>query len=551
MDMPIVLSKMLMKKMVRFSSFILVTWLGIFFYYPEPAARALVTDFSELYSQRVIVHGGRFYITVGYRIDDNLLDLVCSGKIIIYTNSGKKILDCGVSKIIHAYLKSSKKGRYSYYPLIAKTGPGNSPDELSITIKKLKREGLAVKIYQTGTVFGTAGNIVDTTRRYILLNGPGKRSWAVQKERWLMQKGFKKRGVLKLLTQLPEAEVVIDSGDIKIEKRNFVEIKSVGSLKIKNVLFGKNYEWEKRQDVPVNGHLVITVDADGGIEASEIMELETFLKGILPSEIFSSAPMEALKAQAVAARTEILYKLGTRHLNDPFLVCTHQHCQVYKGRHYTKTDLAVDKTKGLILVKGKRPVNAVFSAICGGHTENNENVWFQNPDSTLRGVSDLVDRKFDISEFTPRSWVEKSPKAFCSLYNSKKSRYRWKRVLDRKKLKEIAIRLSIGSIIKLIVKNRGVSFRIKRLVVVGTEGRRVIDGELRIRRLFGNLPSSAFVFDETLKRGRIVKLTIKGAGWGHGVGLCQYGAIGMAMMGYSYDRILHHYYKGVKIVRLY
>ena len=295
------------------------------------------------------------------------------------------------------------------------------------------------------------------------------------------------------------------------------------------------------------------VGEDGKLALVEALPLEELLRGLVPSEIYASSPPAALEAQAVTARGEVLAKIGARHLTDPYLLCAEQHCQVYAGLggERPSTDAAVRATRGEALFSKDGLVDSVYSAICGGHTENNEVVWGGPPDPSLRGVSDLLEGDADpgpgSTEASLRRWLSADPPAYCHLPGQAGSpKYRWSRRFESAEIDALAAPLGVGRVRRLVPLDRGVSGRAAALRVEGERGVAEVRGELVIRKLFRNLPSSAFVVDP-----EPAGFVFRGAGWGHGVGMCQTGAIGRALRGESYRDILRHYFNGADPSKIY
>jgi len=278
----------------------------------------------------------------------------------------------------------------------------------------------------------------------------------------------------------------------------------------------------------------------------------------VPSEMPASSPLEALKAQAVTARSNVLAQLGTRHLTDPFMLCSDVHCQAYRGdgARTPRTDQAVRETRGEALFgrRDRTVVNAVYSANCGGHGEDNDKVWGNTPSPSLRGHPDLpkVDaRRWErlltdegkLREFLSPGHGES---AYCRRGTGKRDLYRWERRLTRADLEAAGASLGVGHVRALQVTARGVSGRARSLLVTGDRASAEVNGELRIRTLLHNLPSAMFVLDRDGDTW-----IFHGGGWGHGVGMCQWGAVGRAEAGQSYREILGAYFSGAEVGALY
>nr|MBA2544597.1 SpoIID/LytB domain-containing protein [Deltaproteobacteria bacterium] len=238
---------------------------------------------------------------------------------------------------------------------------------------------------------------------------------------------------------------------------------------------------------------------------------------------------------------------------DPFLLCSTQQCQVYAGagKEDPRTTKAVEATRGVVLLRdGGGLVDIRYSASCGGHSEDNDAIWGGNPDLSLRGRMD--DPKASMTKITEANLDAfldvKEGDAWCSKGKLGKGRFRW---VEKMTTGDLTTRLAadlpeIGRVKNLTAKQRGVSGRIGVLTVTGDKGSVDVTGDLRIRRMLGGLKSTLF---EITKDGDT--FTFRGAGFGHGVGMCQMGAIGMANAGKSHKQILAHYYRGTHLHKLY
>jgi SpoIID/LytB domain protein len=318
------------------------------------------------------------------------------------------------------------------------------------------------------------------------------------------------------------------------------------------------YDFHSFEDRSYRGSLLLTLDRMGKLAVINRVALEDLLSGLVPSEIFARAHPEALKAQAVTARGEVLAKIGLKHLADPYLLCSEQHCAVYKGKtgEVASTNEAVLRTRGEALFsQDGRLVDSVYSAVCGGHTENNENVWGGPPDPSLRGQPDLIEGKGEAgpSPENLAAFLSTPEPSACRLSTfSQPSRYRWERHFQSADLDTRTSALGVGHVQAITVTERGVSGRAKALTLSGEEGATEVRGELEIRKLFGMLNSSMFLVEPQRKAdGTITEWVFRGGGWGHGVGMCQTGAAGRAEAGQSYRTILRHYFNGAEVSPIY
>lgn len=370
-----------------------------------------------------------------------------------------------------------------------------------------------------------------------------------------------------------------------------------GTFWLKGVTIGVNFHWERKEDQRFGNTLKIIVE-DGKLTAVNLIGVEDYLTSVISSEMSATASLELLKAHAVISRSWLLaqieknkeitanktiYSTCTQteeefirwydredHVN--FDVCADDHCQRYQGLTRASTPKvreAVAATWGELLVSDGKICDARFSKCCGGVMEEFQNCWEPVKYSYLRAYRDSCEPQ-DVPDLTAeenaRKWIMGAPDAFCNTTDKKilnqvlnnydqetVNFYRWKQEYGQDELRELIRSRSgvdYGGIKALIPVERGPSARLIRLKIVGTRKSRVIGKELEIRRTLStsHLYSSAFVVDtegECLASdGSEVpeKFILSGAGWGHGVGLCQIGAAVMGEQGYPYQEILLHYY---------
>ncbi|HHS13071.1 MAG TPA: SpoIID/LytB domain-containing protein [bacterium] len=379
---------------------------------------------------------------------------------------------------------------------------------------------------------------------------------------FIIQEGENHSAEKLVMTHLSSGRTITSKGPMTVSGTNVI---------IDNLDVGKGFHWQGRETRVFPEKIIFTRDSRGMLAVINRLPIETYLKGVLPSEMPHGFPMEALKAQAIAARSEALFKTGRAHSNEPFDICADVHCQVYSGlsRNHEKTDKAVLLTRGLVLFYDGSICDAVYSAMCGGHTENNEAVWGGKPQPYLRGVPDGPSRLRHYGslahERNIRRWIDSEVSAFCNSprYGSlpaleyTKKYHRWEVQYDQKQLQTLIARQTgqfLGDIQRLKVLKRGVSGRILSLRIEGSRSSLVLNKELSIRKALSSntLWSSCFYVTEKNIRGGIPQLFIlKGAGFGHGVGMCQTGAAIMALNGKSFSAILTHYYHGTRIRRMY
>jgi SpoIID/LytB domain protein len=440
-------------------------------------------------------------------------------------------------------------------PFADKAGLAAAQDEWA-------ERGLSLKPHVLGGVFGIAGKVIDN-RRYVLVvdqaPAPPESLAAQQAEiltkyqvRTSLLEDVKKKGTITL-------ELVDGSGAVAatVDDALTAEAPDGAPIEVKRVEYGVGYDFHNFEDRAYRGSVLFTADRHGKIAVINQVDLEDLLKGLVPSEIFAKAHLEALKAQAVTARGEVLAKIGLKHLVDPYLLCTEQHCAVYRGvsGEAASTNAAVEATRGEASFDANdRLVDSVYSAVCGGHTEDNDVVWGGVPNASLRGRPDIMPGKpVPASPKNLRAFLTTEAQHACRVSSfAQPSKYRWEKKLSAKDVDEKLAAFKVGRVMAMNVTERGVSGRARLLQVSGTEGATTIRGELVIRRTFGNLNSAMFeVRAERDAKGQPTAWIFTGGGWGHGVGMCQTGAIGRAEAGQTYRQILEHYYNGAQVARIY
>jgi stage II sporulation protein D len=433
-----------------------------------------------------------------------------------------------------------------------------------------EQRGYGVRSHVIGTVYGVAGHVLDNRRVLLLLDLPdpvpvdpvARRAAAEDQRREIAQRFGEKTELFEVLHQRPHGVLALsDEGGAPLGKSHdlvVIDAQGDGEIAVHRVEYGVGYAFHGFADRLYRGRIYVAVDRLGKLAVIEALPLEELLRGLVPSEMFASAPREALRAQAVTARGEVLAKIGARHLGDPYLLCAEQHCQVYAGlaAQRSSTDAAVAATHGEALFSQAGVlVDSVYSAVCGGHTENNEVVWGGPPNPALRGVSDLAAGEGPLpslrSEAALRAYVDQNLEGYCRLSGAAAGKFRWTRRFSSEELDRLVAPLSVGHVLELMPRDRGVSGRTATLKIVGTSGSAEVHGELNIRRLLHNLNSSAFVVDRVAPEGGPRIFVLRGAGWGHGVGMCQTGAVGRAQRGKGYREILGHYFNGAEIAKIY
>jgi stage II sporulation protein D len=361
--------------------------------------------------------------------------------------------------------------------------------------------------------------------------------------------------VAEVLDARPEGQVLLkerESG-ITIEARNAIWFEPQdGLITVHDVEYARGFPWHGRQTRTYGGSFYVAVDKTGQLAIANVLPAETMLRGLVPAEIYPDAPDAALQAQAISARNELYSKIGHRHLADPYLICSEQDCQVYKGKGAEKkrTNRAVKQTRGeVIFDENGKLADIRYSSTCGGHTEDGNEAWAGVNSPNLRGRYDTAEgARSPVTEADVESFLTDPPTTYCGRSSRSRSTFRWTKTIPGKELDGLVKKQHrIGQVEEIEVLHRGVSGRANKLRIKGSKGEIVVNGELTIRRLFGGLKSSLFV----IKKNASSAWEFKGGGFGHGVGMCQIGAMEMARDGKDSTTILEFYYKGISVKRIY
>lgn len=401
----------------------------------------------------------------------------------------------------------------------------------------------------------------------------------------------------------------VTAGSILLTHENIGEITHSRCIKLRgtagsrfqlfHVTIGHRFHWERKENQVFRGDLILRLRDDGTMAVINEISLEDYLESVISSEMNGAAPMAFLKAHAILSRSWLLAALERkggpapasapmaemvrghevtrwydREDHDIFDVCADDHCQRYQGIAKIVpggANEAARQTRGVVITNGGTVCDARYSKACGGLTENFATAWEDTSVPYLTSISDASTMYTPIgSEKEAARWILANPDAYCNTADKDllalilpdfdqetKSFFRWTVEYRRTELEEILLDKSgfdFGTLTEIVPLQRGPSGRISRLKIVGSEREMIVGKELEIRRWLSpsHLLSSAFVVTVQLDAGgRPDRFIFHGAGWGHGVGLCQIGAAVMAAKGFSPEAILCHYFPGTDLRTLY
>lgn len=384
----------------------------------------------------------------------------------------------------------------------------------------------------------------------------------------------------------------------------FAPMEGAACFDLENVIIGIQFHWERKERQRFKGKLKLMV-IDDQLTAVNILSLEDYLTSVISSEMSASSSLELLKSHAVISRSWLLaqkeksqalkadsqtynsvYESSTEYIrwydkedHRYFDVCADDHCQRYQGISKISSPLVEEAVKAtfgqLLIAEDGKICDARFSKCCGGVSENFENVWEPVRHPYLKAIVDNDDTKKIPEEFhltdekSVYKFIKDSPAAFCNTKDASilsqvlnnydqetQDFFRWKVRLTQNEISELIRRKTgwdFGNIIDLAPIERGVSGRIIRLKIVGTKKTLIIGKELFIRKALSesHLYSSAFIVEKEEASNLPTAFTLVGAGWGHGVGLCQIGAAVMGAKGYGYKAILAHYFQQTSLEKRY
>ena len=472
---------------------------------------------------------------------------------------------------------------------------GVSEDKMNVIIAKLKASKDAEDAAEASSTLYNNGKQPDVTVGIV----------SAQKIHFSLNKPYLAKGEKVLGEQVVEFSEggVLWNGN-QYSQLTFHPQSADASFSLSDVTIGVNFHWERKETQTFLGTLRFVVESDKIVAINEL-PVEKYLESVISSEMSATSSLELLKAHAVISRSWLLAQMKKRREvaesgnnffsftkkedtlirwydredHTLFDVCADDHCQRYQG--ITKETSphvaeAIRQTKGQILMDGEEICDARFSKCCGGITEEFQYCWENTPKTYLTAVRDIAlgvehTQPNLTNEEEAEKWIRFNPPAFCNTQDKKilsevlndydqetVNFYRWKETLSQEKLQQLIadkLKMDLGAILDMKAVERGKSGRISKLQIIGTEKTFTIGKELEIRRTLSDshLLSSAFVVDKYDKdeQGVPQRFELIGAGWGHGVGLCQIGAAVMGEQGYHYDAILLHYYQGAEIKKLY
>ena len=457
--------------------------------------------------------------------------------------SGIKSFSCNNKNIPAGQVKLSiakfTPHKVSYKLSFSEISVAELKDHAAIIEQWAQKSASAVEIYVHGAIFSINKSRIDNREYFVA----AKEAYDSQTANSLLAK-YRKMfpensiSIIPVMTNASSSVIrAVDGNGKSYSCRNTLSVEH-------NVPFsvnGDKYEGK--------ASFFFTASSKDKLEMAVEDSVENLVEKILPGEMFLSAPLETLKAQAVAARTDIFMQLGKRHVFEPWHICSEVHCQkiLWGTKINDKFIQAVKETEGMVIIhNGSHIARAPYCSSAGGRTEDIRNVWFTAQKQYLQGIWDGdeplsldLSKEEDLKKFLNTGYGEDN------LPMNK--RHRWVITYRQEELDEIVNKsFNIGKVKSIEPLSRGVSGRIYKVDFIGEKGTRTVYGELNIRRILNNMFSSAFIISRDGENW-----VFSGAGWGHGVGMSQMGAISLGQKEKDFKFILNRYYPGTEVQKIY
>ena len=312
-----------------------------------------------------------------------------------------------------------------------------------------------------------------------------------------------------------------------------------------DMTYGQNNFWHKQIDRAYRGILEVAIK-NNKLVLINTLSVEEYIYGVLSAEIPAYSPPEALRAQAVAARTLAFRNIG-RHKKENFDFCADVHCQVYHGlsAETPSTNTAVQDTRGEVITYDGKAIEAFYHSNSGG-------CLCSDTFGELGYLVEQIDAKegeLPVTAYEQELWFLESPRTYVT--DNLKDKFRWQRIYDAEDVR-IAFDFELDKLKTIIPTDKGDCFHYKEIQVITIKDTRILKGGLNIRKYFDQLKSSSFKIEVKFSEEKKPKMILFfGGGFGHGAGMSQEGAIGMAERKHRYQEILKHYYPNTQIQKKY
>ncbi len=492
----------------------------------------------------------------------------------VYDLRGNKVLEnIEENRTWRIKIKQANPAKYQYYLILRE----------SVNLDTIKQLFSSYQKHENNlSIVGVGGDVylydkaVTSNKKYVILAGPfvderdarhhSKRYRSLTHCRIHRQLVKPGSGVIEIFDSEFECSAEVKNG-VKLIPKDYTSYFELQHFEVFNSIESKLHH----ENLFYRGALIVKIDEFKKLTGVNEIPVESYLKGVLCSEIGERVSLEYAKSMAIVGRSEIFARLGQKHFDEDFDFCNDGHCLRYFGEKCNDPviEKAVTETDGMVLGKDNKICNAYFTYSCGGHTENASGVWLGVDFKFSKGKydgSDSHNTQLDLTqEKNVREWILNRPNVYCKLISKEQPQslkvgadsFRWEIFYTRNELENILRDKTgeeAGIIYEIIPLKRGVSGRIREIEILGSLKNVRISGELNIRSAFskGLLNSSCFYIEpEVDGDGVPISFLFIGAGKGHGVGLCKVGAAMMAKDGKKVDDILTHYFENSQINKIY
>ena len=514
-------------------------------------------------------------LKVGLIKQSDFINFKLSGKFSVLNDQGIPILK-GVTAQVKWLLKieNRQKAKYEYSILLNKYFDKRLAEEQEY---QLIEKGIGVKIKSMGIKFYLKNNIVSDNTEYWLVVD---KLASEQEANEFAKEMFANFSYSIIKEKLNEPHALLELYDHELEKLSQAEncirvvpespesVTYIYGLKVNSPILNNSKDY-----AAICGPIEFRCLDNGKIAAICEMTIEDYVKNVVAFQMHSDLPTQMIKAHAITVRSKMISNLGIKHFDDPFDLCSENDCQSFLPVFQIPKIISdsVENTSGLVMIHEKQILDSNYSAICGGHTESVKYISSETICETYPPIFDSIDKEIfkeynDLSQSDNiKKWIDEKPRTCCNLDhqthnympNSFVNNFRWRLTYDREDLEKIISEKSgtdIGTLYEIIPVSRSVSGRLQEIEILASNTNLVIVNELEMCEILSidKLPSSCFLIETQLdENGFPMSFTFRGAGYGHGVGMCLTGGITMAQNDYDYTEILQHYFRNMQLKKIY
>ena len=507
-------------------------------------------------------------VRIGVLQSADQVEFTCNDSFTIQDKKGEALFTGVAHKKYELTILSSEAAEIGYQ---VRAGIERDRDQAKKWARQFHEKGLDVQLREVGVSFELNNRKIDNREFWIAIG-----DFPTYEEALNFKNSREDSGEYVIIEKIKKSA----DGEIELNGINLgstvriVPDRNVDSafITVANIIIGIEFHWQKFEDLYYRGIVEVGFNNQGKLVVINEINLESYLMSVNSSEMTPDCPLGLLESQTVVARSTVFATMGKHHYNTNFHLCSDDHCQCYHGkkREQQVSRQAVKNTWGEVIMYNEEICDARYSKICGGIMEAYQYIW-ENRDIPYMTSGVDSDQEIDFpanTEVKAKKLIDTQVPSYCNtnLYQlppklanlySTQNLFRWQIEYARQELEELILEKTgedIGELLDIVPLERGDSARLIYIELVGTKKKLKIGKGLEIRRVLSksHLYSSCFYVEKEIAvEGKVNKFILKGAGWGHGVGLCQVGATVMALKNIPYSKILEHYYKNTRLVKLY